>query len=190
MTDRRVQRTRELLRRALLELIDEKGYDAVTIQDITERANVGRTTFYLHYQGKDDLMVDHHVNANYQFSIGILSREDILGETPEAPLLDFLNLLAKDRLMYFSITKAKDSHLIMRTIRQQLAQNLSASLKGAFPDSEPRIPLAALVQYLVNAQIAFIDWWMNEQFNVYSPQEIALMLHQQQRALIKANYLS
>ena len=63
-TDRRIQRTRELLRKALMELIDEKGYDAVTIQDITERANLGRTTFYLHYQSKEDLFLDHRRFCN------------------------------------------------------------------------------------------------------------------------------
>jgi AcrR family transcriptional regulator len=52
-TDRRVQRTRELLQKALIELISERGYDAITIQDIVDHANVGRTTFYLHYNSQD-----------------------------------------------------------------------------------------------------------------------------------------
>lgn len=43
-TDRRVQRTRELLQQALIELIRKRGYDAITIQDIVDHANVGRTT--------------------------------------------------------------------------------------------------------------------------------------------------
>ena len=54
--DRRVQRTRQLLNRALMELIVEKGYDSVTVQDIIDRANLGRSTFYAHYQDKDDLL--------------------------------------------------------------------------------------------------------------------------------------
>ena len=53
-TDRRVQRTRELLQKALIALISERRYDAITIQDIVDRANVGRTTFYLHYSSKDE----------------------------------------------------------------------------------------------------------------------------------------
>jgi AcrR family transcriptional regulator len=47
-SDRRVQRTRELLQKALIDLVGERRYDAITIQDIVDRANVGRTTFYLH----------------------------------------------------------------------------------------------------------------------------------------------
>src|SRR6516165_1579746 len=53
--DRRARRTRALLQQAHLELILKKGYDATTIQDICDAADVGRSTFYAHYRSKDDL---------------------------------------------------------------------------------------------------------------------------------------
>src|SRR5262249_19661467 len=53
--DRRVARSREMLHQALLSLIIEKGYDAITVEDICGTANVGRSTFYAHFTGKDDL---------------------------------------------------------------------------------------------------------------------------------------
>src|SRR6266849_6669114 len=53
--DRRVARTRAMLQRALNALTLKKGYEAITIEDICEAANVGRSTFYAHYTGKDDL---------------------------------------------------------------------------------------------------------------------------------------
>jgi AcrR family transcriptional regulator len=55
--DRRVQRTRELLVQALFALIRERGFEAVTVQDIIDRANVGRSTFYVHFVDKEDLLV-------------------------------------------------------------------------------------------------------------------------------------
>lgn len=55
--DRRIQKTKKLLIEALGELIIEKGYEAITIQDIVDRANVGRSTFYAHYESKDQLML-------------------------------------------------------------------------------------------------------------------------------------
>jgi AcrR family transcriptional regulator len=55
-TDRRIRRTREALYSALLSLIVRKGYDATTIADILEEADVGRSTFYLHFSGKDALL--------------------------------------------------------------------------------------------------------------------------------------
>ncbi|KAF0845629.1 TetR/AcrR family transcriptional regulator [Nocardia caishijiensis] len=56
-TDRRVRRTRDALHRALIELMIERGYERVTVSDIIERADVGRSTFYAHYRDKDDLLL-------------------------------------------------------------------------------------------------------------------------------------
>src|SRR3990170_2749326 len=54
--DRRVQKTRKLLQDSLIALVSEKGYESVTIQEILDRANVGRSTFYAHFQDKDQLL--------------------------------------------------------------------------------------------------------------------------------------
>ena len=54
--DRRVQKTRKLLQDALIELVAEKGYESVSIREILDKANVGRSTFYAHFQDKDQLL--------------------------------------------------------------------------------------------------------------------------------------
>src|SRR5215213_8734136 len=54
--DRRVQKTRKLLQDALIELVAEKGYESVTVQEILEKGNVGRSTFYAHFQDKEHLL--------------------------------------------------------------------------------------------------------------------------------------
>src|SRR5688500_14242093 len=68
--DRRVQRTREVLQKALIELINDRHYDDITIQDIVDRANVGRTTFYLHYNSKEELFSSCHGNIMREFHFG------------------------------------------------------------------------------------------------------------------------
>src|SRR5216683_2086669 len=55
--DRRVQRTQGLLREALISLIQEKGFEPLSVQEIIDRANVGRATFYAHFDNKEDLLV-------------------------------------------------------------------------------------------------------------------------------------
>src|SRR5262244_2336456 len=55
--DRRVQKTKSLLHEALGSLIREKPYDGIVVQEILDRANVGRSTFYMHFSDKDDLLV-------------------------------------------------------------------------------------------------------------------------------------
>ena len=74
--DRRVQKTRKLLQDALIELVAEKGYESVTIQEILDKANVGRSTFYSHFQDKDQLLHS------------ILDRLDELFEQHRKQLLD------------------------------------------------------------------------------------------------------
>src|SRR5262249_48157020 len=55
--DRRIQRTRRTLHEALLALIRERGWDAVTVQDVCARADVGRSTFYVHFADKEELLL-------------------------------------------------------------------------------------------------------------------------------------
>jgi len=57
--DRRVRRTRRILSTALVELVLEKGYESITVQDILDRADVGRSTFYAHYRDKDALFLSN-----------------------------------------------------------------------------------------------------------------------------------
>lgn len=54
--DRRIERTQQLLHGALISLVQEKGFEAVTVQEIIDRANVGRAAFYSHFDSKDDLL--------------------------------------------------------------------------------------------------------------------------------------
>src|ERR1051326_8767622 len=79
--DRRIQRTRQLLRDSLMALIVERGFSDLSIQDITDRANVSRTTFYLHYRDKDELLFNS-IQEMYQelisTAISSITREGIL----------------------------------------------------------------------------------------------------------------
>ena len=71
IADRRVQKTRKLLLDALVSLILEKGYDEVSIQDIIDRANVGRSTFYAHYENKEQLLLFGHEHLRYVERVGV-----------------------------------------------------------------------------------------------------------------------
>src|SRR5215510_3081353 len=70
--DRRIQKTRKLLHDALGGLIQEKPYDEIAVQEILDRANVGRSTFYMHFRDKDELLLS--------------SIRDMLGSVDATPL--------------------------------------------------------------------------------------------------------
>jgi AcrR family transcriptional regulator len=185
--DRRVQRTRELLQKALIELINERGYDAITIQDIVDRANVGRTTFYLHYSSKDELFMSCHEAIVSELRIGPLhplSREELL--SPEAPpgMTSAYRHLEDARALLSRIFHGKDSLLILRRIRDWSAQEVEASLRAAFAEADSAIPFNVLANYLAGARIALVQWWL-EKRQPYTLENLAQTFHRLQRAAIR-----
>ena len=66
--DRRIRRTRKLLKEALVELILEKGYDDINVAEIIERADVGRTSFYTHFRSKEDLLLQNLDDLEHLFA--------------------------------------------------------------------------------------------------------------------------
>ncbi len=185
--DRRAQRTRELLQRALIELIGERRYDAITIQDIVDRANVGRTTFYLHYGTKDDLFMSCHEAVVGRFRFGPrhpLSREELLSpKAPPGTTLAYRHLDAARPLLY-PIFQGKDGLPILRRLRDWSAQDIEANLRAAFAEADSSIPLDVLASYLAGARIALMHWWL-EKHHPHTPEDLAQTLHRLQRAAIR-----
>jgi AcrR family transcriptional regulator len=185
--DRRTQRTRGSLQTALMELINERGYDAITVQDIVDRADVGRTTFYLHYSSKDELFMDCHQVIVNKFRIGSLhplSREEML--SPEAPptMTSAYRHLEEARAMLYSIFQGKEGLLILRRIRDWNAQEIKSNLSANFAEADSTIPLDILSSYLAGAQIALLQWWL-EKRQPHTLENLAQMLHRLQRAAIR-----
>src|SRR5687767_2937303 len=126
--DRRIQRTCQALRAALLELIKEKGYDSISIEEITERANVGRATFYLHYKDKEDLLLEEFsamTNEKVQllseipFSAWLQSQKDIAeadAKKPASPLLIVFQHIYDNSELYYILLKSERSSRIIERI--------------------------------------------------------------------------
>jgi len=185
-TDRRARRTRQLLQRALIELIGERRYDAITIQDIADRADVGRTTFYLHFGNKDELFVSCHEAIVGRFGFGPrhpLSRDELLASEAPPGMTAAYRHLEHVRGLLPPIFQGKDGPPILRRIRDRSAQEIEASLRAAFPGADSAIPLDVLATYLAGAQIALVHWWL-EDLRPHSPETLARAFHGLQRAAI------
>jgi len=185
--DRRIQRTRELLQKALIELTSERDYDTITIQDIIDRANVGRTTFYKHYNSKDELFMSCHEAMISEFHIGPfhpLSREALL--SPEIPLemTSAYQHLEQRRAQLYPVFQGKDSPLILRQIRDRSAREIEANLHSAFGETRSMIPLDLLANYLAGAQIALMQWWL-EKRRPHAAEKLTQTFHLLQRAAIR-----
>ena len=185
--DRRTQRTREQLQKALIELIGEREYDDITIQDIADRANIGRTTFYLHYSSKDELFMSCHEAIIREFHIGLLhplSREELLSREIPPSLTSAYRHLDEGRALLYPVFQGKDSHIILRQIRDRSAREIEANLRAIFEENESNIPLDILANYLAGAQIALMQWWL-EKRRPHTPDDLTKTLYVMQRAAIR-----
>lgn len=175
--DRRVQRTRKLLRDAMMALILEEGYDALSIQDITDKANLGRATFYLHFKDKDELLMD----VMDQFM------EDILVQVPQlaeiqwrledtkniAKLFDFA---AEHYDLYRILTISSGAITASRQLHQTIASKIKTYIQKEIDESgdQPIIPVEFIASHFAGSLLSIMYWWLDSDLP-YSAEEIAEM---------------
>ncbi|HSB02983.1 MAG TPA: TetR/AcrR family transcriptional regulator, partial [Anaerolineales bacterium] len=123
--DRRSQRTRHLLSEAFVELLRKKGYNAITVSDIIERADIGRSTFYSHYRDKDDLFV-----SELDRVIEVLSRH--IPEQEEMPFFPSLGLfrhVGEQYELYKALLWTPGIDLLIKHMQTSLGQRIEQGLQ-------------------------------------------------------------
>ena len=174
--DERVIKTKKLIKIALSELIQEKGFDHVTITDLTQRANINRGTFYLHYQDKYDLLekfeneVLDDINTNAENFIKSIKDIDFLGEDFSNEIKPFINKI---------FTYIKENYIIMKVIlgpksdmrfqnKIKKALNILLTEKGwdnYFDSQNTFVSKNYFISYLVSAHIGVIRQWIDSGMN-------------------------
>jgi AcrR family transcriptional regulator len=164
VTDRRVRRTRESLRSALVSLIEEKGYDRITVQDIIDRADVGRSTFYAHYRDKDDLL-----ETGFQDIRSMVSGEHGAGASAGTgdfldPLLVVFEHVEGHRQRWRPLVRKGGADLIVRILRESVTdlvhQEFGVHLHPADRDDADLEPAR---QFVVGAFMGLLVWWLNHE---------------------------
>ena len=169
--DRRSRRTRQLLQDALVALLREKRYDAITVQDILDRADVGRSTFYAHFYDKDDLLV-----SGVQSMLEGLSRwSDEQGATPLLPSLLLFQHVQAHRELYQALKRAGQLDLLIATFQSFLAADVERRLHRLLPpDARPAVPLDAAAVSIVSIFLALLRWWL-EVAPEHTPEQLDAM---------------
>ena len=172
--DRRVQRTHDVLHQALISLMVEKGYEVITVQDIIDRANVGRSTFYTHYVGKQDLLrsglkhLSQHLLAHQRAALALKG-------TPKERVFAFSLALFEHvlsyRTVYHAIVGRQSGTIVISELRGLLADLVRNDLK-TFPPNERSsdLPINAVILFVVGALMSVITWWLDERSKL-SPAE-------------------
>ena len=172
-TDRRILRTRDRLGDALIALMHERTFDKITVQNVLDRAGIGRSTFYVHYRDKDDLFIsdveDFLENASTALKRQTASPKRLL------PVREFFAHLRDARKLYTAlVTSGKIDDF--RALGQGLfARSIEERLEAAGVQLEPAAR-SAHAHALAGSFFSLLDWWIDKGMKA-EPQEMDELFH-------------
>lgn len=192
--EQRKQRTRRQLMEAAGELLIEKGFDRMSIQDITDRADVGRGTFYIHFQDKDDIVWEvlrEHTEATTAQFYERLAREPFPRREYLSWLM-FFQMAEGTREVTRAMTQGNVSARLNQRFMQYVASVYERNLRAGNYSAQTNLPLEVFAQFIAGATMQLMIWWLTTP-NPYSAEQMTDMLfemvyRQQPSAAVKAPF--
>ncbi|KSU84440.1 transcriptional regulator, TetR family [Fictibacillus enclensis] len=180
-TDRRIRRTKQMIRDALTELMEDVGFDAITVRDLTEKADINRGTFYLHYKDKFDLLEQCEREvldelAQVQGHVEGLQLENFYEHFNRGEPLPFIvklfEYLKENGAFMRVILGPKGDPLFQVKLKEMLAEHL---LKHMVKKAriEMAVPFDYFKAYVISAHLGVIQEWLFRGMKE-SPKEIAM----------------
>lgn len=170
--DRRVKRTEQMLARALIDLTLEKGYEAITIRDITESADIGYATFFRHYRDKDALLQDV-VDVVLEELLHLLLPGG--PETDPATVGTLLFAYVQDHPEVIRVLLG--SGAASPLYKQIIVTGTQETLRGHTERQGSEIPLEIAAYHVVASSIALIRWWLDHDMP-YPPERMGIIYDQ------------
>ncbi len=158
--DRRINRTREMLFQALSELMLEKRYDDITVQDIIDRANVGRSTFYAHFQDKEDLSTGNLTHILDSLS-GAMEQESKNSQNI-LPGRELFEHIREHYTIFKTLTTGRGMDMFFNKGQEYWNQRMVDRLQSMLPEGqESNIPIPILSQYISGTFVTLLKWWVD-----------------------------
>jgi AcrR family transcriptional regulator len=177
--ERRRLQTRQQLIQATLDLVLSKGYGSVSVQDITDRADLGRGTFYIHFKDKDEVLW-----TAFQDLFGRLESEahtQLDRDTPQAEYYGLLNIFQhaeQNRDLYRVLFGSQGSALLTSRAQDFLARAFRDDIRQARPPQvDFHLPEEFEAQLLTGMVSRLLHWWLEDPGR-YSAQQMATMTYQ------------
>lgn len=162
--DSRAVRTRGLLAWALMALMHKKSFDEISVQEICGRAGVGRSTFYAHFQDRDELLVRHMVV--FASARGAeLAWDDGLGRYV-FPVRSLFEHVRQMKPLFDSLARARQAEFILKVLQNNIAEAFEQRVRTLRGDESavPIIPAALLAQQLAGTLMTLMVWWMDHHY--------------------------
>lgn len=173
--DRRSQRTRQLVNSAMMGLLSEKPFEAITVQDILDRAGIGRSTFYSHYFDKDDVHASVMEQMLERMSQQLSERHAGHGIVPSLELFQHIH---QDRQQFQAVAWGQTGERLWDMMQTELGRIIEQALKSAGDDTKlPSIPPTVVSAYLAGAYLNLLKWWLKAGMP-YPPEEMDRIFRQ------------
>ncbi len=181
--DPRVARTTRALARALIGLIKEREFDAITVQDILDRAGVGRATFYAHYRNKQDVLLSSYEGV-FAWLAPLVERPSPAG--PRLfPVAEFLAHVGEEPALVDALRR--DGLLDeMWALCADHAARMIARRLGHAGGSAPDMPRALVARMLAGALMEAIRWWQDHPAAA-TPVQVDAAFHEVARGVLRAS---
>ncbi len=168
--DRRSKRSEQALIDALIGLMDVKTYDSISIKEIVDRANVGRATFYAHYQTKDDLL-----KGGFERILDFTLDHIIFSKNELNLMVDVTSLFqhaAGHHHLYKSLMRGTGFGILTKDELNVLSEKLEQKLSTYFPDENKlSIPLNVLSNFFSGNLLLLLKWWLDNKMP-YPPEKM------------------
>lgn len=168
--DRRSRRTRQLLGNALVELMLEKRFESITVQDILDRADVGRSTFYAHYTDKESLLLS-------QIERIIREMEEYASDTDGThrgvlPSLELFRHMKEQRRLMQAFIWGKGLEILMEDFQGRISKIINQNLRSMLGDAAVlSVPVPVVAKFIISTFLTLIRWWFDEDMR-HSPEEM------------------
>ena len=181
--DRRIQRTQQIIREALVELMLEKSYEKITVQNIIDRANVGRATFYNHYQDKDDLLLRGVAELASQSPQTEPTQTHQGHDNPKTEphtiaIAGMFTHARQNSRLHQVMSRRSRENFVLEQVTAVLHQRIESQLRQLTDTADKLpIPLPILTQFLTGGLLSTIHWWHEHDFP-YTAEEMDAFFQQ------------
>ncbi|MCW3839097.1 TetR/AcrR family transcriptional regulator [Micromonospora yasonensis] len=162
--DRRVRRSQRLLREALVALIPEKGYDRITVQDILDRADVGRSTFYSHYRDKDDLLLAGFDDLRTDLKRDLDALSPGVPPHPTSPTGVIFAHAYRHRDLYKALCGRRGGTVAQRHLHRLVSDLLRDHLRPHIETAGSDLPVDVAAAFYTSAALGMLTWWVDQDF--------------------------
>lgn len=163
--DRRQQKTRNAIFRAFTTLLDQRSYNSITVQDIIDEANIGRSTFYAHFDTRDELLrqlcselFDHIIST-------AMDKQDTHGlyacnNAPHSVICHILQHLQENDNNILTLLSCESSAIFLRYFKSGVEELVRTQILQADQAPDASIPREFLINHIAGSFVEMVQWWL------------------------------